>query len=247
MIRKIGARLRSSRKLKRFRGDEGGSTALAAAVGSAVLAVIVGAPILLEPTGAALPTPAIIAAPDPGAAGGRLIATPGFSGIGRAAVNEAQPGPDATAEPGATALRVALSFIGKSEAEHAGTIGAFIIEMTGNVLDVRETPWCAAFVNAVLQASGIEGTGSLSARSFLNLGTETKTPKPGDLAVFWRGDPNGRAGHVGFYAWEIERSGEIYICVIGGNQHDSVSRQLYPKSQLIGYRRLPSAGAGQGT
>jgi len=49
-----------------------------------------------------------------------------------------------------------------------------------------EMAWCAAFVNWCLKQSGRQHTGSLLARSFLNYGTETKTPKFGDLVVFWR-------------------------------------------------------------
>ena len=152
---------------------------------------------------------------------------------------------DAARKPGTTAIDLARSFIGQGETKHARVIGAFIVHMTGSKLDIRETPWCAAFVNAVLKASGTDGTGSLAARSFLEFGTVTHIPRAGDVAVFSRGDPNGRAGHVGFYAWEVERNGKIYIRVVGGNQEDSVSERLYPKSRLLGYRRPPTVKVGE--
>jgi uncharacterized protein (TIGR02594 family) len=151
---------------------------------------------------------------------------------------------DAVLKPGTTAMDLARSFIGQGEAKHAKVIGAFIVQMTGSKLDIRETPWCAAFVNAILKASGTDGTGSLSARSFLKFGTATDAPRAGDVAVFSRGDPNGRLGHVGFYAWEVERNGQTYVRVVGGNQGDSVSEQLYPKSRLLGYRRPPTVKVG---
>ncbi len=60
-----------------------------------------------------------------------------------------------------------------------------------------ETAWCAAFVGAVLERSGIESTRSLMARSNLEWGEPADAPRPGAVAVFSRGsDP--AAGHVGF-------------------------------------------------
>ena len=48
-----------------------------------------------------------------------------------------------------------------------------------------ESPWCAAFVGAVLAECGLAGTGSLTARSYLKWGV------PGDIAVLWRGARDG--------------------------------------------------------
>lgn len=96
-----------------------------------------------------------------------------------------------------------------------------------------ETPWCAAFVGACLERSGIKSTGSLAARSYLNWGKEVTTPKYGDIVVFWRGKKNGWQGHVGFFVKE-DRG---YIYVLGGNQRNAVNVSRYPKSRLLGYRR----------
>lgn len=57
--------------------------------------------------------------------------------------------------------------------------------------------WCAAFVNSVLAANGIKGTGKLSARSFLGFGEATDTPNKGDIVVTKRGNDPAQ-GHVGF-------------------------------------------------
>ena len=227
-------------RVRGFRDDQRGSTAKAFAIALAVLAI--GAKPLLLPGTPSKEQPVqdapVLSDPVPVVHKSDPPERPKKSaGV--------VPGRRVARENVTPAMRIARSFIGKSETEHAEMIGAFIVRLTGNSLDVRETPWCAAFVNAVLKASGIDGTGSLSARSFLQFGTETQMPKPGDIAVFSRGDPNGRAGHVGFYAWEIERDGEIYIRIVGGNQGDSVSEQLYPKSRLLGYRRPPPIRAGQ--
>jgi len=95
-----------------------------------------------------------------------------------------------------------------------------------------ETPWCAAFVGAVLAQSGLRGTGKLNARSYMDWGVETKTPERGDVVVLWRGTRDSWKGHVGFY---VGTEGN-YIHILGGNQGDSVSVAKYPKDRLLGYR-----------
>lgn len=63
-----------------------------------------------------------------------------------------------------------------------------------------ETPWCAAFVGAVLAQSGYKSTNKLNARSYLNWGSpvELKDAKRGDVVILERGtDP--ASGHVAFY------------------------------------------------
>jgi uncharacterized protein (TIGR02594 family) len=95
-----------------------------------------------------------------------------------------------------------------------------------------ETPWCAAFVGAMLERCGTDSSKSLAARSYLNWGKALSKPKPGCICVFWRGSPNGWQGHVGFYAGE---DGDD-ILLLGGNQHDQVSISRQPKKRLLGYR-----------
>ena len=97
-----------------------------------------------------------------------------------------------------------------------------------------ETAWCAAFVNWCLLKAGKTQTGSLAARSFLQYGTPTTKPALGDIVVFWRISPNSAYGHVGFYVTETKDS----ILVLGGNQANAVNCRAFPKSQLLGYRRI---------
>jgi uncharacterized protein (TIGR02594 family) len=99
-----------------------------------------------------------------------------------------------------------------------------------------ETPWCAAFVGAVLAEAGYEHTGSLAARSYLKWGHEAKDPKYGDVVVFWRGKKDGWQGHVGFFVRETKE----YVYVLGGNQGNSVNVSRYSKSRVLGYRRPAS-------
>lgn len=154
-------------------------------------------------------------------------------------VNKRGATPPALGIEAGSAFDLARQFVGLDEKRNGAVIGSFIKSMTGKKLDPAKTAWCAAYVNAVLAASGVEGTDSNLARSFLNFGTETTKPKRGDLAVFTRGDPNGWQGHVGFYAGEVTKNGQKYIKVLGGNQSDGVNEALYPANRLLSYRRPP--------
>lgn len=100
-------------------------------------------------------------------------------------------------------------------------------------LDPRRIPWCAAFVNKILELSGYTGTDSLMARSFLSVGDRVRNPRRGDIVVLTRGS-NPASGHVGFYVGEEEG----YVLVLGGNQQKGVRISQYHKSRVLGYRRL---------
>jgi len=97
-----------------------------------------------------------------------------------------------------------------------------------------EVSWCAAFVNWCLRETHQKGTNKANARSFLDWGNIVTVPKKGDVVVFWRVSKNGWQGHVGFFVEESKNT----ILVLGGNQGDEVNFSHYPKSQLLGYRRI---------
>lgn len=113
----------------------------------------------------------------------------------------------------------------------------------GQNLDPATTAWCAAFVNSALEQSGVQGTGKLNARSYLDWGQPVDQPMPGDVAVFSRGDPNGWQGHVGFFQGIDPATGKINV--LGGNQSNMVSVAGYDPSTLLGYRRAPGASGPQ--
>ncbi len=137
----------------------------------------------------------------------------------------------------ANALDLAAAQIGLNETDKKVALQDYLTTGGAN-LDPQTTAWCAAFVNATLQQSGQQGTGSNMARSFLKWGTEVNDPQRGDIAVFSRGDPNGPFGHVGFFEG-YNPDGTIRI--LGGNQGDAVSIASYSPDQLLGFRR----GGGQ--
>ncbi len=93
-----------------------------------------------------------------------------------------------------------------------------------------ETPWCSSFVNWCIEKSGLSGTRSAAARSWLKWGKQLEEPQVGCIVVFKRG--NSWQGHVGFYHNETNN----HILVLGGNQSNSVSIKSYPKPDLLAYR-----------
>ena len=117
---------------------------------------------------------------------------------------------------------------------------ALIKDITG--VDPVTTEWCAAFVNTILLENDIPTSAEVSpyplmARSFLSWGEEVEEPKQGDILVFERGE-SGWQGHVGFYVSTKKVNGETYYNVLGGNQSNSVSIELYPESKLLSIRRF---------
>lgn len=142
---------------------------------------------------------------------------------------------------GAAALSLAASKVGMNENDQREAIKDYLTTGGAN-LDPATTAWCAAFVNSTLQQTGVEGTGSNMARSFLDWGQPVEQPQAGDVAVFSRGDPNGPYGHVGFFQGYDENGN---ILVLGGNQGDAVSVSPYSPDALLGFRRYGYADGGE--
>ncbi len=94
-----------------------------------------------------------------------------------------------------------------------------------------ETPWCAAFVGALLERSGLISTRSLLARSYLEWGAPLETARIGAIAIFKRGADQTK-GHVGFVMGQDDT--QVYI--LGGNQSDEVNIQPFKIKDLLGFR-----------
>jgi uncharacterized protein (TIGR02594 family) len=99
-----------------------------------------------------------------------------------------------------------------------------------------ETAWCAAFVGAMLKRAGMTHTGKLNARSYLDWGEPValEDAQEGDVAIFSRGNPSGWQGHVAFFV----KDDGANLQVLGGNQRNQVNVSKYPKSRLLGIRRM---------
>ena len=130
----------------------------------------------------------------------------------------------------------AASYIGYNERTHRQELKEF----TG--VDPVRTEWCAAFVNSVLDESDIPSNRShkypLTARAFLDWGHKVSKDdiEPGDLVVFPRGN-QGWQGHVGFYIKTSVIEGVKYYHILGGNQNNRVSIELYRANRALGIRR----------
>lgn len=139
-------------------------------------------------------------------------------------------------------MRNATKYLGQKEirgSRHNPVIVAFFAKAGHPNIKNDEVAWCSAFTNAVFYESGIRGTRSLMAKSWLKWseGERVKTPRFGDIVVFDRGnDP--AFGHVAFYLGEDDD----YVYVLGGNQSDAVTKSKYKKSRLKAYIRPKRAG-----
>jgi uncharacterized protein (TIGR02594 family) len=94
-----------------------------------------------------------------------------------------------------------------------------------------ETAWCAAFLGACLERSGVPSTRSLAARSYSVWGNEIRQPLPGAIAVFSRGS-DAKLGHVGF----VIAATADHLTILGGNQGDGVSLARLPRRRLLNLR-----------
>lgn len=86
-------------------------------------------------------------------------------------------------------------------------------------------PWCAIFVNAMLESVGIPGTQSPSSQSYTHHQNFVKLQGPaiGAIVVYWRISQNSGLGHVGFYAGQDKHS---FIDTLGGNESDMVRAEM---------------------
>lgn len=148
-------------------------------------------------------------------------------------------------------LMNAVPYIGHSEENNRKEL----IELID--VDPVKTEWCAAFVNSVLESSLMPSLNTpgatncsmckpdephpfpLVARSFLDWGVSVHKDEiyPGDIVIFPRGD-TAWTGHVGFYIKSVDINGKLYYSILGGNQNNKVSIELYRADNALGIRRI---------
>lgn len=145
-----------------------------------------------------------------------------------------------------TAHSVARRFLGVEEVEGM-TSNPLVLAMLRLDADWPKddaTPWCSAFVNFIAWLLDLPRSKSLTARSWLPIGSPVAIEEaaPGfDVVVLKRGGGNqpgpevlDAPGHVGFLAGEAG----LDVLVLGGNQGNAVTVARFPRSQVIGIRRL---------
>jgi uncharacterized protein (TIGR02594 family) len=93
-----------------------------------------------------------------------------------------------------------------------------------------EIPWCAVFVNAMLERTGIKGTREATAASFLKWGVHAYGPVIGAVIVLQAGSSH----HVGFFAGFTDDG--RYVKVLGGNQGNSVKMSNFPRQCIVDVR-----------
>ncbi len=135
-----------------------------------------------------------------------------------------------------TAYNIAQRYEGMRESnDPESLLNKFLAGDTAGMTSAQFA-WCSRFMKRAVQASGGDASKATdAARSWLSVGDTTTDPKPGDIAVFSRGDPGSWKGHVGFYD---RTNDDGSIRVFGGNQSDAVGYGNYPADRLLGYRSL---------
>jgi len=135
-------------------------------------------------------------------------------------------------------LSIALNEIGVTEIPGAGN-NPRIAEYLKSVglPGIDKIPHCAAFANWVVEGgdhnavTGVQGTDSGLARSFLHWGYAIEKPRLGCIVVLKRG-MNPAKGHVGFFLDESRG----FIRILGANQGDRVGVNAYSSLRLLSYR-----------
>lgn len=102
-------------------------------------------------------------------------------------------------------------------------------------IDPVHVPWCAGFLNYILDKAGYKSTNSLSAASYHQYGYKVSEPKPGDIVLMKRRGGSGR--HVAFFYGYYYEDGVQYVQLLGGNQDKAVSIKPVPKNLIVEYRR----------
>lgn len=102
-------------------------------------------------------------------------------------------------------------------------------------VDPVQVPWCAGFINFVLDKAGYYSTNNLSAASYHNYGMKVNQPQPGDIVLLKRTGGSGR--HVAFFVGYYNENGIQYIQLLGGNQDNEVNITSYPVDLVVDIRR----------
>ena len=140
----------------------------------------------------------------------------------------------------------ALRLVGTKEQPGAGSNPTLINWARNLNIDYKDDdiPWCGLFVahciGATLPEEPLPNI-PLRARAWRELGDHCD-PVEGAVLVFWRDDPQGPLGHVGFYRGEDDDS----YHVLGGNQSDMVNTARVGKERLLEARWPHSAASLRG-
>ena len=125
-------------------------------------------------------------------------------------------------------LALAATHLGVTEIKgkaHRAEIMRYWRDIKRGGIKDDETPWCAAFVGAMLERAGVQSTRYESAASYALWGKRLALPVQGAIALLDH--------HVAFVAG-IRTDGRIML--LGGNQNDSVTIAPFHDRAIIQYR-----------
>lgn len=135
-------------------------------------------------------------------------------------------------------MRLTLSYIGLHEVRDNEELREFLVSDGSTLGDPAEYPWCGDLAQTPIRLTlpnepfpGRVGENPYLARNWLDFGKPCD-PGVGAILVFYRGDPDGIYGHVGFYWGEDDH----HFYVLGGNQSNSVSITKIARGRLLGAR-----------
>ncbi len=142
-----------------------------------------------------------------------------------------------------TAFDLAQRFIGIKEI--SGTIDnpqiMTFLRLDNSWPDHDEVAWCSAFANYICWLLRLPRSKSLSARSWLAIGSVSPRPEVGfEVVIIKQADEDpgpeelNFRGHVGFFAGYQGDN----VLILGGNQSNSVNVSAFPVSRILGIRRL---------
>lgn len=137
-------------------------------------------------------------------------------------------------------VETAVSQLGLHEDKDTSTIIKFL-KGGGAAVNPSDTPWCASFVNAVLERSGSKGTRSATAGSFAKWGSginSAKEVKKGDVVITWKRSPRtGLMGsHVEIASGDSYKSedGKWKVDTVTANTEDNISKRTLAFNKKFG-------------
>lgn len=104
-----------------------------------------------------------------------------------------------------------------------------------------ETAWCSSFVNWCMKQAGFVGTNSAAAISWATWGQKLTKPKEGCIVVIcqrFQGEDAKTGSTSGNHVAFFQKIEDNRICLLGGNQSDSVKISSFGLAsyRVIDYR-----------
>lgn len=100
----------------------------------------------------------------------------------------------------------------------------------------ENNPWCASFINWVLEEAGYKGAESAWSHAWKSWGDGLSKPAVGSVAFIDWGKINSKKANKGHVGFVVGKTTEGKIVLLGGNQSDKVKYSAFPKKWIHAYR-----------